>query len=242
MLRRQQFFTTPITTISQKVTTTSSSLLLAASFPLCASRNIFADKIRAGNIVKEQGKYWRCISNSRSQKGQGAASYHMKAQDVISGRQKEFTSPAGKDFPEARTERLKLLFSGFDDDDNACFVYPQHAALAGQEINIPASKLSEQLQKWLACGMPVDMLHIMGDDEEVAASGGETFSDHYCDIMMPSNYIYTVERLGIKGMYKLAFFVECDGNVTVSDNVQVGEKVKIVLRHDGTAGFGGKAA
>ena len=29
---------------------------------------------------------------------------------------REFTAPPGKDYPEARTERLKLLFSGFDDN------------------------------------------------------------------------------------------------------------------------------
>ena len=236
----------------RKFTSTSSSvsslkyccsLTAASATPLLfdSSRAIFADKVRAGNIVKDQGKYWRVVSNSRSQKGQGAASYHLKVSDVLSGKKKEFTSPANKDFPEARTERLKLLFSGFDDDDMACFVYPQHHNLAGQEINIPGTSLSDQLQKWLACGMPVDMLHIMGDDDEVVMTGGATTTDHYCDIMIPSNYVYTVERLGIKGMYKLAFFEECDGSVTVSDNVQIGDKVKVTLRNDGTAGFGGKA-
>jgi translation elongation factor P/translation initiation factor 5A len=218
-----------------------SMMVMLRAALLGANRGIFADKIRAGHIIKDTGRYWRCISNARSQKGQGAASYHMKMVDVVSGKSREFASPAGKDYPEARTERLKLLFSGFDDSDQACFVYPQHSAQAGQEINLPGTSLAEYLQKWLACGMPVDMLHIHGDDEEAAATGGAAMSDLYCDIMMPSNYVYTVEKLGIKGMYKLAYFVECDGNVTVSDNVQVGDKIKVIVRTDGTASFSGKA-
>lgn len=205
-----------------------------------AACGLVADRLRAGHIIKDQNKYWRVISNGRSQKGQGAASYHLKCAEVVGGKVREFTVPPGKDFPEARTERLKLLFSGFDDDDRACFVFPQHASNAGQEVNIPAASLSEQQQKYLCCGMPVDILHIQGDEEEAAASGGDKSTDIYCDIMMPSSYVYTVEKLGIKGMYKIAHFVEADGNVTVSEHVQPGDKIKVVIRSDGTSSFQGK--
>ena len=214
--------------------------VLVSSVGVAAARGIFADKVRAGHILKDQGKYWRCVSNSKSQKGQGAASFNLRLCDVATQKIRDAIAPPGKDFPEARTERLKMLFSGFDESDMACFVYPQHAALAGKEVNIPATTLSETLQKFLACGMPVDILHIHGDEEEAAASGGAAMSDLYCDLVMPSNYIYTIEKVGIKGMYKLAFFVECDGSVTVSDNVQVGDKIKVVIRPDGTASFAGK--
>lgn len=250
MIRRQQLN-------SSLFFSNSATSSVLNSVALCAAaRGIFADKIRAGNIIKEQGRYYRCISNSRVQKGQGAASYHMKLHEVLTGKQKDMSAPSGKDFPEARTERLKVLFSGFDDDDNACFVYPQHSAQAGQEINIPGSTLPDHLQKWLACAMPVDMLHLMGDDDDTTtapapteggagakanAGAADANKSHYCDIMIPTNYVYTVERLGIKGMYKLAYFEECDGSITVSDNVQIGDKLKVVLRGDGTAGFGGKA-
>ncbi len=57
---------------------------------------------------------------------------------------------------------------------------------------------------------------------------------------MPSNIEATVERLSAKGIYKIATFKECDGDVTVTDNVQLGDKIKVIVRPDGTASFGGK--
>jgi translation elongation factor P/translation initiation factor 5A len=204
-----------------------------------AARGLFADKIRAAHIIKDSGRHWRVVSNNRAQKAQGAASYFIKAVDVLNARKREFLSPAGKDYPEARSQRVKVLFSGFDDNDMACFVYPQHSSLAGQEINVPATSLPETMQKWLACGMPCDILQITADEEDAVPGGGPP-ADIFCDVVMPSNYVYTVEKLGIKGMYKLAYMVECDGSVTVSDNVQTGDKIKVVVRSDGTASFSGK--
>jgi translation elongation factor P/translation initiation factor 5A len=197
------------------------------------ARSIYADRVRAGNIVRAEKKFWRVVSNTRSQKGQNAATYHLKMSEVPGDRKKEMSASQSTDFPEARYERLKLLFSGFDDDDFACFVYPQHATNAGEEINIAGAKLPEYQQKYLSTGMPVDMLHVFGDEDEQEP-------DIFCDIQLPTTNTYTVEKLSLKGMYKMASFVECDGSCSVSDVVQPGDKVRVVVRQDGSASFNGK--
>ncbi|CBH09818.1 hypothetical protein, conserved [Trypanosoma brucei gambiense DAL972] len=207
-----------------------------ASPLLCAQRGVFADRVRAGMILKVDKRYYRVLANTRSQKGQNAASFNIKLTEVGTGRKKEVTAGHGHDFAEARAERVRLLFSGFDDDDMACFVYPEHSSDAGKEVNIPGDSLPELQQKFLCCGMPVDVLHIMPDDDE---SPNE--KDIWSEVVMPSNYTYTVEKLTLKGMYKMAAFVECDGIIGVNDSVQVNDKVKVVIKPDGTAAFGGRA-
>eukprot|EP00796_Vickermania_ingenoplastis_P009306 gene9306-6545_t len=201
---------------------------------LISVRSVFADKIRAGMILKVDKKHFRVIGSTRSQKGQNAASFNVKLVEVGSGRKKEVTAAQGHDFEEVRAERVRLLFSGFDDDDFACFVYPEHSSEAGKEINLPGASLPEQQQLFLCCGMPVDLLHILADEES-------NEPDRWCEVMMPNSYIYTVEQLHMKGMYKMATLKECDGTVSVNDTVQLGEPIKVVLKADGTASFGGRA-
>jgi translation elongation factor P/translation initiation factor 5A len=134
---------------------------LSSCFGQC--RSVFMEKARAGMLVKYDKRIWRIASVTKAQKGQGAATFHVKLNELDSERKKEMSSVAASfDFPEVRYERVKFLFSGYDDDDNACFVYPQHSSKSGQEVNLPASKLKEQHQQFLAVGMPVDMLHIGG--------------------------------------------------------------------------------
>ncbi|KAG8345684.1 hypothetical protein TRVL_03484 [Trypanosoma vivax] len=209
----------------------------ASTTPLFLSlRGVFSDKVRAGMILKVDKRYYRVLANTRSQKGQNAASFNIKLTEVGTGRKKEVTAGHGHDFSEVRSERVRLLFSGFDDDDMACFVYPEHSSEAGKEINIPGDSLPEVQQKFLCCGMPVDVLHIIPDEDE---SHGE--EDRWAEVVMPSSYIYTVEKLTLKGMYKMASFVECDGLLSVNDSVQVNDKVKVMIKPDGTAAFGGRA-
>lgn len=196
-------------------------------------RDIYADKLRAGHILRIDKKYYRVISNGRSQKGQSTASFHCKMVEIGNNeRTKEVISNQTQDFVEARFERLRLLFSGFDDDDNACFVYPQHSNEAGREVNIPASKLPEVQQKFLAVMMPCDVLHIFAESDDEA--------DYYGEVMMPTNWAYSVEKVRMKGMYKMAVFNECDGEITVGDQVGPGDKVKVIIRPDGSASFSGK--
>ena len=223
--------------------------------PLAAIRGIMADKLKAGMLLRIDKRVWRVGSCTRQQKGQNAASFHVKLREGGgNGRTKESTSGQGHEYSEARYERVRLLFSGFDETDLACFVYPQHHNMAGQEVNIPAATLPEYQQKFLCVAMPCDVTHVFADEEDgpatadsdsenasaigAAAKGKSTApGDMWCEVVMPSNYVYTVEKLSVKGMYKLAHFVECDGSVTVSDNIQPGDKVKVVVRPDGTASF-----
>lgn len=202
----------------------------------CATRGVFSDKVRAGMVIMQDKKYYRVVANTRSQKGQNAASYNIKLQEVGTGRRKEVTAAQGHDFHEVRAERVRLLFSGFDDNDMACFVHPEHSAEAGKEVNLVADALPEVQQKFLSCGMPIDILHIPPDED----SG--TSKDVWSEVTMPSSYVYTVEKLSLKGLYKMASLVECDGEVSVNDQIQQNDKIKIVFKADGTAAFGGRAS
>nr|CCC89660.1 conserved hypothetical protein [Trypanosoma congolense IL3000] len=214
-----------------------SGCLLPPCSPLwCNRRGVFSDRVRAGMILKVDKKYYRVLANTRSQKGQNAASFNIKLTEVGTGRRKEVTAGHGHDFAEARAERVRLLFSGFDDEDLACFVYPEHSSDAGKEVNIPGDSLPEVQQQFLCCGMPVDVLHITPEEDE---SPGE--KEIWAEVVMPSSYVYTVDKLTLKGMYKMASFVECDGLISVNDSVQVNDKVKVLIKPDGTAAFGGRA-
>ncbi|KAH9599459.1 Translation elongation factor [Trypanosoma melophagium] len=216
--------------------TSSEALLASLCTPLwLAQRGVFADKVRAGMILNVDKRHYRVVANTRSQKGQNAASFNIKLIEVGTGRKKEVTAGQGHDFAEVRAERVRLLFSGFDDDDMACFVYPEHSADAGKEVNIPGDSLPEIQQKFLCCGMPVDILHILSDEDE-----GPEAKDIWAEVIMPSSYAYTVEKMSLKGMYRMASFKECDGVVGVNDSVQVNDKVKVIIKADGTAAFGGR--
>ncbi|ORC89653.1 putative trans-sialidase [Trypanosoma theileri] len=209
---------------------------LSMCTPLWLSRRgVFADKVRAGMILNVDKRHYRVVANTRSQKGQNAASFNIKLVEVGTGRKKEVTAGQGHDFAEVRAERVRLLFSGFDDDDMACFVYPEHSSDAGKEVNIPGDSLPDVQQKFLCCGMPVDILHIIPDDED-----GPEAKDIWAEVIMPSSYAYTVEKMSLKGMYRMASFKECDGVVGVNDSVQVNDKVKVMIKPDGTAAFGGR--
>ncbi|KPA79658.1 putative mitochondrial hypothetical protein [Leptomonas pyrrhocoris] len=203
---------------------------------LLQQRGVFADKVRAGMVLRVDKKVFRVVANTRSQKGQNAASFNIKLTEVGTARKKEVTAGQGHDFSEVRAERIRLLFSGFDDDDFACFVFPEHSPDAGKEINIPADSLPEVQQKFLACGMPTDVLHIIPDEDV------QDDKEVWTEITMPSSYVYTVEKLTLKGLYKMASFVECDGTVSVNDQIQLGDKVKLVIKPDGTVSFGGRAS
>lgn len=190
--------------------------------------------MRAGIILKIDKRHYRVVGSTRSQKGQNAASFNVKLVEVGTGRKKEVTAAQGHDFEEARAERVRLLFSGFDDDDQACFVYPEHSQLAGTEVNLPGDSLPDLQQQFLCCGMPVDALHILPDEDA-------NTEEKWCEVMMPSSYNYTVEQINMKGLYKMAVLKECDGTVSVNDTVQIGEVIKVILKPDGTASFGGRA-
>ncbi|EPY34262.1 hypothetical protein STCU_00414 [Strigomonas culicis] len=84
--------------------------------------------------------------------------------------------------------------------------------------------------------MPVDLLHIMPDEDSADAD-----KDIWAEVVMPSSYVYTVEKINLKGLYKMASLVECDGSVSVNDQIQLGEKIKVIVKPDGTASFGGRA-
>ena len=205
---------------------------LVAVGPQLQFRGIMVDRAKTGLLCLLDKKLWRLNSVSKSQKGQGAAAFNIKLTELGGTRKKDMNSlPQSYDLPEVRYERVKLLFSGYDDDDNACFVYPQHSANAGEEVNIPATKLSEQHQQFLAVGMPVDIMHI-GADEEMG------ISELWTDVNVPTSYEYTVENLRMKGMYKMAVLKECDGLVSVTDNIQPGDKIKVTIRPDGKCSFG----
>ena len=214
------------------------STMISASCPVLAfgqQRQITADRLRAGTLVRYEKKTYRVQASAKSQKGQGAASFTVRMVEMESGKKKEVSSiPPSFDFPEVRAQRVKLLFSGFDDDDNACFVFPQHSPQAGEEVNIPATSLSEQHQKFLAVGMPVDILHIPEDEETQQ-------KEKWTELSIPTNYQFTVENLHMKGMYKMASLKECDGVVSVTDNIQPNDQIKVTIRHDGTSSFAGKA-
>lgn len=199
-------------------------------------RFVFADKVRAGMVLKIDKRHYRVIANTRSQKGQNAASFNIKLTEVGTGRKKEVTAGQGHDFDEVRAEKVRLLFSGFDDDDYACFVFPEHSSEAGREVNIKGDSLPEIQQQFLCCGMPVDVLHISADED-----GAEAEKEIWSEVQMPSSYVYTVEKILLKGLYKMATFVECDGTVSVNDQIQLGEKIKVLIKPDGTASFGGRA-
>lgn len=196
-------------------------------------RTIFADKVRSGMILKVDKRHFRVVGSTRSQKGQNAASFNIKLSEVGTGRKKEVTAAQGHDFEEARAERVRLIFSGFDDDDQACFVYPEHSQEAGKEVNLPGDSLSDQQQNFLCCRMPVDLLHILADEDQQV-------EERWCEVLMPSSYNYEVEQLSMKGMYKMATLKECDGTVSVNDTVQLGDTIKVVLKQDGTVSFGGR--
>lgn len=214
---------------------TSSVHSLASASPYVEPRrSIFADKVRAGIILKIDKRHYRVVGSTRSQKGQNAASFNVKLVEVGTGRKKEVTAAQGHDFEETRAERVRLLFSGFDDDDQACFVYPEHSEQAGTEVNIQGDSLPDLAQQFLCCGMPVDVLHILPDEES-------NTEEKWCEVMMPSSYNYTVEQINMKGLYKMAVLKECDGVVSVNDTVQIGEVIKVILKPDGTASFGGRA-
>ncbi|CAD2217347.1 hypothetical protein, conserved [Angomonas deanei] len=83
--------------------------------------------------------------------------------------------------------------------------------------------------------MPVDILHIPADDENPDQK------DTWAEVMMPNSYVYTVEKINLKGLYKMATLVECDGSVSVNDQIQPGDKIKVLIKNDGTASFGGRA-
>ncbi|GET89272.1 hypothetical protein, conserved [Leishmania tarentolae] len=206
----------------------------ASSSLLTQQRGVFADKVRAGMVLRVDKRVYRVVANTRSQKGQNAASFNIKLTEVGTSRKKEVTAGQGHDFTEVRAERVRLLFSGFDDDDFACFVFPSHSPDAGKEVNIPGDSLPEVQQKFLACAMPVDILHIIPDDDT-------SEKEMWTEITMPSSYIYTVEKITLKGLYKMAAFVECDGTVSVNDQIQIGERIKVVIKPDGTVSFGGRA-
>ena len=204
---------------------------------------ISGDKVRAGHIICVENKAWRVTQAAKSQKGQMGVTFKIKAKQVGSDRMKELTAQPQTDYPEVPYERLKLLFSGFDDDDNACFVHPQHSAKAGKEVNIPANQLPELHQNFLAVGMPVDVMHIFGGDSEEGADAKLAgLPEFYGEVTMPGNYTYTCEKIQMKAMTRHATFEECDGTVSVTDVIQPGDKVKVNLRHqEGAATFGGKA-
>ncbi|KAG5500243.1 hypothetical protein JIQ42_04578 [Leishmania sp. Namibia] len=207
----------------------------AASSPLLVQHcGVFADKVRAGMVLRVDKRVYRVVANTRSQKGQNAASFNIKLTEVGTSRKKEMTAGQGHDLTEVRAERVRLLFSGFDDDDFACFVFPAHSPDAGKEVNIPGDSLPEVQQQFLACGMPVDILHIIPDEDS-------SDKEMWTEITMPSSYVYTVDKITLKGLYKMASFVECDGTVSVTDQIQLGEKIKVVIKPDGTVAFGGRA-
>ncbi|RNF04568.1 putative trans-sialidase [Trypanosoma rangeli] len=212
-------------------------LLSSSTSLISARRGVFADKARAGMIFLIDKRFYRVVGNTRSQKGQNAASFNIKLVEVGTGRKKEVTAGQGHDFAQVRAERVRLLFSGFDDDDMACFVYPEHTADAGKEVNIPGDSLPELQQKFLSCAMPVDVLHIVPDEDDVPNA-----KDIWAEVVMPSSYTYTVEKISLKGMYKMASFKECDGLVSVNESVQVNDKVKVMMKPDGTAAFGGRVS
>ncbi|KAK7194556.1 Elongation factor P (EF-P) KOW-like domain containing protein [Novymonas esmeraldas] len=218
-----------------RLTAPPSSPLSSSSPLLIQQRGVFADKVRAGMVLRVDKRVYRVIANTRSQKGQNAASFNIKLTEVGTSRKKEVTAGQGHDFSEVRAERVRLLFSGFDDDDQACFVFPEHSSDAGTEVNLAGDSLPEVQQKFLSCGMPVDILHIIPDDDVPDEK------EMWTEITMPSSYVYTVEKITLKGLYKMATFVECDGTVSVNDQIQLGEKIKVVIKPDGTVSFGGRA-
>ncbi|CAD2217348.1 Elongation factor P (EF-P) KOW-like domain containing protein, putative [Angomonas deanei] len=63
-----------------------------------AQRGIFADKVRAGMVLMVDKRYYRVLANTRSQKGQTAASFNIKLTEVGTGRKKEVTAGQGHDF------------------------------------------------------------------------------------------------------------------------------------------------
>ena len=198
------------------------------------ARSVMADKARAGMIVRMDKKYWRVVSNKRSQKGQMSVSFAVKMVQVgHPDKIKETVVPGSTELPDVRAQRHRLLFSGFDDEDYACFVFPEASNEAGREVNIPAKSLPDYQQKYLCVRMPVDVLQIPTESEEE--------EDFWGDITLPSSWTYTVEGLRTKGMYKLAQLEECDGEVSISDAVNVGAKIKVVIRPDGTASYAGRA-
>ena len=230
MLRLQRGFVAAATLSASPMTS------LAASTPAVQQqfRPITCDKSKNGNLVRIDKRMWRIASISKSQKGQGSASYNLKLTELGTGKKKEMNAlPPSYDLPEVRYQRVKLLFSGYDDEDNACFVYPQTSSQAGEEVNIPASSLSEQHQKFLCVGMPVDYMHILADEEA-------DVKEQWLELVVPTTYEYTVENLQMKGMYKMAVLNECDGLVSVTDNIQPGDRIKVTIRPDGTTSFGGK--
>lgn len=194
-------------------------------------RGITADRLRAGNIIVVDGKNYRVVSNGRSQKGQTAAVFHAKLSEVGTGKLKEVSSTQGHDYVEARYERVRMLFSGFDENDMACFVYPQFSGDAGKEVNILATTLSETVQNFLAVRMPCELTHVFGEEGK---------EDVWSEVNIPTSYTYTVEKITAKGMQRMAYFFECDGCVSVPDNVQLNDKVKVIIRQDGTAAFHSK--
>eukprot|EP00758_Cryptobia_borreli_P012662 Tbor_TRINITY_DN5766_c2_g4::TRINITY_DN5766_c2_g4_i1::g.19732::m.19732 len=127
---------------------------------------IFADKLCPGQIITQDKRYWRVLSNQRSQEGQVSANYNIKVQEVGGIKQKDITASQDFDFTEVKYEKVTLLFSRFDQNDYACFVYPEHHANSGKKVNIKCESLPEDLRKFLTLGMPCDLLHIITDEDD----------------------------------------------------------------------------
>ena len=216
---------------------------------LAQQRGMAADRCRAGAVIKYDKAFWRVAEAKRSQKGKNAAviSLHLEGLGVKGGistysnsRVKTISTSCGTEIEEANYTRLRVLFSGFDDEDNACFVFPPDSIDHGKEINIRGVDLTEQHQNFLAVRMPCDLLCV----HDIAKDSDEANSDKamYPELTLPPHYNYTVDNVTSRNGYRFATFAECDGSITVTDSIQPGMQVKVILRADGTGGsFGGRA-
>ena len=212
-------------------------------------RHMAADRARAGAVVKYDKAFWRISAANRSQKGKNAAVISLSLEGLgtkggISTygntRSKTITTSCSTEIEEAHFSRLKVLFSGFDDNDMACFVFPPDSIDHGKEINIPGDALMEQHQNFLAVRMPCDLLCVQDDRKDTDDSNTENAI--YPELTLPVNYVYTVDKVTSRNGYRFATFAECDGSVTVTDSIQPGMQIKVILRSDGTGGsFGGRA-
>ncbi|KNH05467.1 trans-sialidase [Perkinsela sp. CCAP 1560/4] len=231
--------------------TSVATLTCPRSWTFCVQRRgIAADKVRAGHIVRYDKNFWRVGSAKRSQKGKNAAVIGLTLDGLGTKggiscygntKTKVVSVSCGVEFEEANYTRLKVLFSGFDENDMACFVFPIDSMDHGKEINIPGTALLEQHQNFLCVRMPCDLLRVIDDRAGADADAGKE-NYIYPEMTLPNNYVYTVDKITTRNGYKFATFVECDGSVTVTDSIQPGMQVKVILRSDGTGGsFGGRA-
>lgn len=90
--------------------------------------------------------------------------------------------------------------------------------------------------------MPVDVLHIIPDNDDVGDGdvNAQDAKEIWAEVNIPTSYTYTVEKIVLKGLYKMASLVECDGMIGVNDTIQPGDKIKVIIKQDGTAAFGGR--